>query len=295
MILIENDCLQACFTTEGAELLSLKSRTDKREFLWQGDPEYWHGHSPILFPITGGLWNGECRIEGKIFRIPKHGFVQRRVWDVIDLQTSEVTFACTTTEEEKDVFPYEYNLQIRFALEKNRVTAQFKVENLGENTMFFQIGGHPAIALPDFRKGSPADGFIQLEGKPTQLLRAGEQGCIEMTETAPARYPIPFNEEGLVPICESTFANEALIFDEQLSAAVVLDLQHQPLARVTSSAPVWLFWSPQGKQSPFVCLEPWYGLPDFQGFSGDISQRPYINSLQSHSTWSGNYDIEVFI
>ncbi|MBR1386804.1 MAG: hypothetical protein IJ553_00135 [Alloprevotella sp.] len=294
MILIENEHLQALFTAHGAELVSLKSTHNQKEYLWQGDPEYWNGHSPILFPITGGLWNGETRIDGTVYRIPKHGFVQKQVWDVETVGPDHVTFVHSVTDEESKVFPYNYTVRVAYSFDENKLVAHFEVENRGDKPMYFQMGGHPAIALPDFQPGSKADGFLQLEGKPTHLLRAGEQGCIEMDGETPAHFDIPADKDGLVPVCEPTFANEALIFDEQLSGALVLNLKHQPLARVTSSAPVWLFWSPQGKQSPFVCLEPWYGLPDLQHFSGPIEQRAYIQKADPKAVWQGYYAVEIF-
>ncbi|MDY2778499.1 MAG: aldose 1-epimerase family protein, partial [Alloprevotella sp.] len=60
-------------------------------------------------------------------------------------------------------------------------------------------------------------------------------------------------------------------------------------------APVWLFWSPQGQHAPFVCAEPWYGLCDPIGYEGDVSGRPYINSLTAGGVWEGEYTIEVLI
>ena len=106
---------------------------------------------------------------------------------------------------------------------------------------------------------------------------------------------MPLTEDGLVPLTVETFANEALIFDDhQISAATVLDLNRQPVARVESTAPVWLFWSPTGVHSPFVCAEPWYGLCDHQHFEGDISERPFINCAHSGETWEGGYSVEVF-
>ena len=122
------------------------------------------------------------------------------------------------------------------------------------------------------------------------MLRAGEQGCLE-----PEQYPVPLNEQNLIPICVDTFSNEALIFDEgQVKAATVLDKHAQPVARVESSSPVWLFWQPQGIHTPFVCCEPWYGLCDHQGFEGNVEQRPYINCAHSNETWQGYYTVEVF-
>lgn len=287
---IKSNHLTVDISPVGAEMQSLREQATGCEYLWQGDPAYWHGRSPILFPIVGGLWNGECRIGGQPFRIPKHGFVRRREWSVSRKDDSSVAFTCRATREDRSVFPADYVLEVAYSVSGRKVSADFRVENAGEADMWFQIGGHPALNLPGFCEDEPLSGYWQLEGTPRSLLRAGEQGCTE-----PERVPVPLTPEGLVPVCKDTFAHEALIFDgHQLSAATLLDKSRRPVARVESSAPVWLFWSPQGVHCPFVCAEPWYGLCDSQHFDGDISQRPFINRLPAGATWTGGYSIETF-
>ena len=103
------------------------------------------------------------------------------------------------------------------------------------------------------------------------------------------------NEEGLVPVCVDTFANEALILDKQITAATLLRADGKTeVARVESTAPVWLFWSPQGVHAPFVCAEPWYGLCDRIGFEGQLHERQFINELDAQKEWHGGYTVEVF-
>ncbi len=286
---IKSNELKVTVSKAGAEMQSLCDNSG-REYLWQGDPAYWGGRSPILFPIVGGMWNGECRWGGKTFRIPKHGFVKGRTWEVVAKSDNSVTFACCATPEEREVFPADYRIEATFAVEGRKVTVDFCVKNCGADEMWFQVGGHPAFNLPDFSPETPVAGYWKTNGEPHSLLRAGTQGCTE-----PERVPVPLTEDGLIPICVETFANEALIFDEhQISAATLLSLSHEPIARVESTAPAWLFWSSTGLHSPFCCAEPWYGLCDRQHFDGDVSQRPYINRLEAGGEWHGGYTVEVF-
>ena len=255
MVKIENKQLIATFSEKGAETTSLRDAQTGREYIWQGDPAFWSGHSPILFPITGGLWNGESRIDGRAYNIPKHGFAKNMTWQVGEQKAESVTFFLEATEATREVFPYAFRLEVCYHLEGRTLKADFKVENQGTETMFFQMGGHPGLNLPDYKEGGGVCGYIRLTGKADHLLRAGEQGCIIMEGATPARYPIPLTEEGLVPVCVDTFRNEALILERQVEAATLLDMEQRPMATVRSTAPVWLFWSPQGVHSPFVCFE----------------------------------------
>lgn len=293
MYKIQNRYLEASFTTLGAELQSLRDLQTDKEILWQGDPQYWSGRSPVLFPITGGLWNGVSKINGKAYEIPKHGFAKKREWKVINHTTDRITFELLPFEGDVAIYPYDYALRITYALIGTRLEAHIEVENRSRTTMYFQVGGHPGIALPDFAEDHIPDGYLLLEGRPTHLLRAGTQGCIEVTNATPTPYPLPETEDGLVPLQVSTFANEALILEGQIESAVVLDRSKKPICRVRSSAPVWLFWSNQGQHSPYICCEPWYGLPDLQGFDGDISRRAYIQEAKVGHTWTGFYSVEL--
>ena len=48
---ISNHSLQLVLSDIGAELQSIEK--DGREYLWNGDPQYWPERSPILFPYVG--------------------------------------------------------------------------------------------------------------------------------------------------------------------------------------------------------------------------------------------------
>lgn len=290
MVTISNEELRADVSPVGAEVQSMQDVRSGREYCWQGDARWWGGRAPILFPIVGGMWNGVCRIDGKEVAIPKHGILRTSPWRVTAADGQSVTLEHVSTVGDFAVFPFAFRVAVTYRLEGRCLVVRFEVENTGSRPLWFQMGGHPSFNLPDWDENNETDGYLRLEGKPEYLWRAGDQGCLE-----PDRHPVPTDADGLVPIRTSTFANEALIFDaSQVTAATVLDRRHQPVARVESTAPCWLFWSPTGQRSPFICCEPWYGLCDHQQFDGDISERPFINCAAAGATWQGGYSVELF-
>lgn len=345
MEIIENKELRVEISAVGAEMQSLTDIATGRQLLWQGDPAYWQRRSPVLFPAVGGLWNGTYRTSNGTYRMPKHGFVRQAEWQVSSRTEQSVTFAHEQTPEEAAMFPWPYRVEVEYRLEERRLCTTFRVYNTGSETMFFQMGGHPGFHLPDFAPDRPISGYIELEGRPEYLLRAAEQGCTVVTtdfcaksgehgtksgeqcaksaeEIENKHYPVPLNADGLVPVCAETFANEALILpDHQISAATLLRTDGTPLVRVSSSAPVWLFWLPVTttpcqisatglpsqttcsppqanktalRAAPFVCFEPWYGLCDPIGFEGTVDHRPFINRLEAGALWHGGYEILVY-
>lgn len=289
MITIKNDKLSVTVSEIGAEVQSVKDIQTGREYLWQGDAQWWSGRSPLLFPIVGGLWNGTYRLDGKEYKLPKHGFVRRAPWHVTNAAADSVQLEFRSTVGTFAEYPFAFCLSVTYSLQGARLTATLSVQNHSSRAMFFQIGGHPALNLPDWDEAEPVDGYLKLEGNASHVVRAGEQGCQEEGE-----HPVPLTKDGLVPLSVETFSHEALIFnDNQVISVTLLNKQKQPVARVESTAPVWLFWSPQGVHTPFICCEPWYGLCDRKGFEGNIAERPYINRLEANSTWQGGYSIEI--
>lgn len=289
MFTISNDHLSAMVSEMGAELQSLRDEQTDHEYLWQGDARWWGGRSPILFPIVGGLWNGCYRLDGHETKLQKHGFVRRQPWHCTLHEAGRVRMEYDGSEADYALFPFRFNLAVTYTLEGRRLKAEFEVKNLDERDMYFQLGGHPALNLPGWNEEQEVDGYLLLEGKPESVRRAGEQGCLE-----PESHPVPLTADGLVPLSVATFAHEALIFDrQQIHAATLLDRDRHRVARVESSAPVWLFWSPQGIHTPFVCCEPWYGLCDPIGYDGSFADRAYTQCVQSGRTWEGGFTIEV--
>ena len=64
LISIQNEYLCVEISTKGAELQSIRD-TAGTERLWQGDPAFWTGRAPVLFPICGGLREDAYYLDGQ--------------------------------------------------------------------------------------------------------------------------------------------------------------------------------------------------------------------------------------
>ncbi len=56
---LENELLKVSISSKGAELDNIFNKETELEYLWNGDANFWPKKSPVLFPIVGGLRNGE--------------------------------------------------------------------------------------------------------------------------------------------------------------------------------------------------------------------------------------------
>ena len=75
LITIKSDALTVVISSRGAELQSIRD-SQGFERMWQGDPAYWTGRAPILFPVAGGLRDDCYTMDGERYEMPKHGFVR---------------------------------------------------------------------------------------------------------------------------------------------------------------------------------------------------------------------------
>ena len=93
----------------------------------------------------------------------------------------------------------------------------------------------------------------------------------------------------MLPVMSDTFRNDAIVLaDHQVHRVSMLDKNRAPYLSVLFQAPLVGLWSPSA-QAPFACIEPWWGRCDRVGFSGDFSERDYVNKIAPGETFSVSY------
>src|SRR5687768_6508972 len=152
-ITITNHDLTAVINPLGAELTSLKY--NKREYIWEGNPEYWGKHSPILFPIVGTLKNNTYTYNGNEYNLTRHGFARDHEFTVKHLGSDTVTFLLSANEDTSMVYPFDFELGLTYTIRDSMLHFDYTVTNKGNERMPFSLGAHPAFALPgDFNEYS---------------------------------------------------------------------------------------------------------------------------------------------
>jgi galactose mutarotase-like enzyme len=84
-----------------------------------------------------------------------------------------------------------------------------------------------------------------------------------------------------------------MIFDEIRSRSVIYGADAGPRLRVRFPDARYLgIWSKPG--APFVCIEPWHGIADPEGFSGDFYAKPGIFVVSPGSVRTMEMSITLF-
>lgn len=149
---LKNTALTLNISLHGAELTSIRDSFG-REFLWQADPAFWKRYSPVLFPIVGSLWDKHFRVNGREYEMGQHGFARDMDFRLVSEREDEMWFELKSSLETLAKYPYKFTLRIGYRLETNKIHVMWEVSGDDSQTMWFQIGAHPAFYLPRFVYG----------------------------------------------------------------------------------------------------------------------------------------------
>lgn len=278
--------LAARINLQGAELWRLTDH-DGTELLWSGDPAVWSGHAPILFPIIGSLAGGVYRYHGDSYGLDRHGFARKSPFALIEHSPDSALLRLVADAATRLVYPFEFQLDLRFTCAQGGLTTMASVTNLGADIMPFSFGFHPALRWPLAPEATRADHAIVFAApEPAPISRLDADGLV-----LPLRQPSPVAGRRL-DLRDDLFADDALIFAELASRSVSYGAQHHdrphgPRIRLDfENLPLLGVWTKPG--AGFICIEPWQGLADPQGFAGDIFAKPGIVALAPGATWSAS-------
>lgn len=286
---LQNENISIKIDSHGAELKSLKRCTDNQEYMWKGDPAFWGRTSPVLFPFVGGVHQKQYRVEGRVYPMNQHGFARDMEFELLSRSESEIWFQLSSSEETLQKYPYAFVLKLGYKLKKNSVEVCWQVENPSGEKMYFAIGGHPAFNCP-LKEGTKQTDYVlrfdeQNRVVSTQLSKEG------MATDTKVTYEL---QDGILPITEHLFDDDALVIENHQAQVVSLCLEDgTPYLTVRMEAPLFGIWSPPKKNAPFVCLEPWYGRCDREGYTGELKDREWENELEGGGIWTASYFIEI--
>ena len=163
----------------------------------------------------------------------------------------------------------------------------YEVHNPSEQPMYFSIGGHPAFRCPlnaDEQRSDYQLVFQHKETAHTQRLDGGiRNGKTEL---------VLANEKNL-PITDHLFEEDALVFADLASEKVTLQKgEKQVLTFDFKDFPYLGIWS-KNQKSPFVCIEPWFGVADDVKHNQQFSQKEGVLELGAGKTFDSVYTIAI--
>ncbi len=282
---------EAVCTTLGGELRAF--RACGKSYLWEGDPAYWGGTAPVLFPTVGSIFEESVKFEGVSYPLKKHGFARKMEFKPVNAESDSVTCELCDSEVTKEVYPYSFRLLITHKICDEGFSTEFKVINSDEKPIWFTIGGHPAFNCP-MNEGEKFSDY--------KLV-------FEKVENADVIYTTSYGggyiDTSFAPVDKLRNTNEwnLAYSDHDVDALITPKLESRSVKLVHKDTGKGIemnfngfnalgVWTPPKKEAPFVCLEPWNGLPAYIGET-DFENKPYAIKLPVGEEYAVSYTVKV--
>ena len=252
MYTIKNEYLTLQVSLDAAQMHSLKRNNDNYEFIWNGDPTYWKGRNPILFPQVSSTSTKTNIINGKQYPMGNHGFARNSVFELVDIKEDSLTLLLRENEETLKQYPFKFELYVTYTLNNELLEITYKIKNTDTQVLPFGFGLHPAFN-------------VEKDYKDTKITFDNGQELVvnkELFEKFPTYYVEP------TP-----------------SSATLLSNNHSVTLNFEGFRHLAI-WSPF---APFVCVEPWMNLGPND--SDEFQERAEYAHLDSNQSIEYKYSI----
>lgn len=288
---LTSDALVLNVNSKGAELCSIKNK-EGYEYLWQGDPEIWPRQAPVLFPIVGKLKDNRYRFGDNTYTLPQHGFARDSEFSLVNQGPQELSFELSSDQNSRAVFPFDFNLKLRYVLKNNILLCSYEVKNTGDGPLYFSLGAHPGFNIS--RPKHKGEHFPYLEFEKNELLLSALSAGLLSGE----KHRLGLSENRLF-IHPELFKNDALVMEGGQTEALSLYLDAEG-RRITLSCSGWPYFGIWSKPHPrdatlkFLCLEPWYGVADSINHDGQLKNKNGILNLEAGKTFEAAFELGFF-
>ncbi|WP_243305237.1 aldose 1-epimerase family protein [Geothrix oryzisoli] len=258
---------EALIAATGAELQSL--RLGGRDLLWTAGP-LWPRHAPLLFPIVGRLKDDTLRYDGAAFPMPRHGFARDRDFSLLEATATTCTAELRDDAASRASYPFPFVLRVAYTLNATSLRMDLALRNPGTAPLPASLGLHPAFRwplVPDLPKA--AHRLVFEVDEPGPLRRLTPAGLL-----GPEPHPTPI-QRTVLPLRETLFSEDALIFLEPRSRSLRFEAEGGSAFTLRwEGFPHLGIWAKSDPGPAFLCLEPWEGHADPEGWDGDFATKP---------------------
>ncbi len=275
---IENEFLTCEIDDMGAQLHSLVSKENGKEYIWYGKTEIWYGQAPVLFPIIGQLINDKFLYNGNEYTMPKHGIARKLPFNVKECSDAKAVFSLESDENTLKGYPFDFELLLTFELCGKSLVNTMTVINKTDGDMYFSIGAHPGF-------NCNIGDVIEFEYPETlETERIDSENLL-----IPEKFPVIENSRE-IEITEDVFKKDALILSGIKSEKLRIKGENE-IEFTFGKCPVLGIWAKPG--APYVCIEPWYGINDGREVVDDFSKKREIQHLDKGETFEYAWKVEI--
>lgn len=266
---LESAGARALVSPRGAEAVAWSVRG--RELLWDRSTPHWDRVAPVLFPCVGWSRDGRVRVDGVAYPMPVHGFAPAATFDLVSRARDRAAFELRDSAQTRAHYPFAFRLTVAYALGRDALSIDIRVENAGAGELPYACGLHPGFAWP-FAGGAQDDYAILFSDDERPEAPEIAAGGLFSARVR----PVPV-KGGRLALSPGLFEREALCFLHARSRRVRFEGPGGAIEAEARGFRHWALWSRPG--APFLCVEAWTGHGDPEGFSGGFREKPSIDVL----------------
>jgi galactose mutarotase-like enzyme len=283
---ISNQSLNVKINTAGAEIISIVchgAEYIKRYF------DVLDGWAFNLFPIIGRLNQGVYTYEGKIYKLPRNGFLRQETFEVAECSKDSVTLDYKYNDKTLKAYPFKFLFSVNFRLIKNQIQITHKITNLDNKPMYFCLGLKPGFNAPLSEQLSFSDYYIEF-GQTSPLKRLDTDSSFLLNGKLE-----PFEPEGgILPLRHKLFDNGAIIFADAPKSIALKTKYDSKSVRVSYPYMNYIaLWKPPKTETPMICIEGWTGLPSYNYKIDDITAKEGVIKLNVKEEYINAWSIEI--
>ena len=283
---IASDQLSVSIRRRGAELCRLRTGTGL-DLLWDGDPAFWSGQAPVLFPVVGALEGGLLRHEGRAYPMAKHGFARGLDFRMVMLSAHACRLRLEDDPGTRASYPFPFRLDLGFSILESELTVEYQLHNPGEHDLPASFGAHPAFRWPLLPGLERTAHWLEFEKQEADLLPGvSPDGLL----TVPVR-PSPLKGR-LLALQDGLFTEDALVFNPVRSRALRYSAPGAPTLQIGwDGFPDLGVWTRPG--AGFICVEPWRGHASPVGFDGEFTDKPGVFRVPPGTAVTARYNVRI--
>ena len=284
--ILKNEQLTATLSSLGAELISVQCKGNC-EYIWQGDEKYWSGQAPVLFPICGRFFGTKYTYRGKEYSMGTHGFARNSEFEAVSVSTTEVTFLLIANDQTRAEYPFEFEFYVTYSLNGARLDIKHEIKNKDEKTLIATVGAHPGFNVP-LDNGSFDDWYLEFseECYPDELVFS--KTCFNTG----LKRPLNLESSRILRLSHDLFDIDGIFMSNTSRSVTLKSDKSERFVRVEyPDMPYLGLWHAPRSDAPYVCIEPWCGLPSYDGETEALENKNDTFRLAKGSSKKINYAI----
>lgn len=197
---------------------------------------------------------------------------------MVDMSDDRITFVLHSSDETKVGYPFDFALTVTHVLTGDTVKTTVCVKNTGACVLPFAFGAHPGFNVPLDGNGSFEDYKIEFAEpcSPDEILMS------DMGNLTGRHRAYPLADGKTLPLHHGLFESSSIFFARTADRVTLRsNVTERSVTLTYPQFPYLGIWHAVGTDAPYVCIEPWCGLPSYDGEIDDFETRPNMFRLQA--------------